>query len=89
MTFLAMLVTIQQYVNKLIFLFLVEYHLAQNVEQRRTVMEDIKAAKLLQDEEDKRAKILTLDEQEELLVLYFFFQMNKNPMKTVYLEDTY
>ena len=45
---------------------LVEYHLALNVEQRRTVMEDIKAAKQLQDEEDKQARILTIDEQEEL-----------------------
>ncbi|XP_076807737.1 uncharacterized protein LOC143450878 isoform X2 [Clavelina lepadiformis] len=44
----------------------IEYHHACNVEQRRTVMGDIQTAKQLQDEEDKRARILTTDEQEKL-----------------------
>ena len=47
-------------------LCVVECHLSHNVEQRRLVMEDIRTAKMLQDEEDKRAKIFTLDQQEEM-----------------------
>lgn len=44
----------------------VENHYSQNVNVRRTVQEDIRAAKELQDEEDRRAKIKTLDEEDEV-----------------------
>ncbi|XP_039250681.2 uncharacterized protein LOC120328304 isoform X1 [Styela clava] len=44
----------------------IENHYSQNVNMRRTVMEDIKRAKELQDEEDRIARIMTLDEEKEV-----------------------
>nr|CAB3228593.1 coiled-coil domain-containing protein 50 [Phallusia mammillata] len=44
----------------------IEHHFENNVSERRRVMGDIKTAKELQDEEDRKARILTLDEQEQL-----------------------
>lgn len=48
------------------FALTVENHYSQNVNLRRTVQEDIRAAKELQDEEDRKAKIRTLDEEDQV-----------------------
>ncbi|XP_078483909.1 uncharacterized protein LOC100183971 [Ciona intestinalis] len=44
----------------------IEHHYACNVENRRTVMQDIRTAQQLQDEEDRRARIFTLEQQAQL-----------------------